>query len=83
MTTADKPANPLPASTYSEWARKLPRRCKHKPLTLDIMREMRDKLNACAGISTEEVRQQIKGESGRHFDPRVVEAFLELEDLSV
>ncbi len=34
-------------------------------------------------LPREEVRQQIKGESGRHFDPRVVEAFLELEDLSV
>jgi putative nucleotidyltransferase with HDIG domain len=34
-------------------------------------------------LPREEVRQQIKVESGRHFDPRVVEAFLQLEDLSV
>jgi putative nucleotidyltransferase with HDIG domain len=31
----------------------------------------------------DEVRQRIKADSGRHFDPRVVEAFLEMEDLSV
>ena len=30
-----------------------------------------------------EVRQRIKVDSGRHFDPRVVDAFLEMEDLSV
>ncbi|HLO29925.1 MAG TPA: HD domain-containing phosphohydrolase [Anaerolineales bacterium] len=31
----------------------------------------------------DEVRQQIKADSGKHFDPLVVEAFLEMEDLSV
>jgi putative nucleotidyltransferase with HDIG domain len=31
----------------------------------------------------EEVRRMIKADSGKHFDPRVVDAFLELEDLSV
>jgi putative nucleotidyltransferase with HDIG domain len=31
----------------------------------------------------DEVRRRIKVDSGRHFDPRVVEAFLEMEDLSV
>ena len=31
----------------------------------------------------EKVRQMIKADSGKHFDPRVVEAFLQLEDLSV
>ena len=30
-----------------------------------------------------EVRQRIKVDSGKHFDPRVVEAFLEMDDLSV
>ncbi|MBN2116205.1 MAG: GAF domain-containing protein [Anaerolineales bacterium] len=30
-----------------------------------------------------EVRQRIKDDSGKHFDPRVVEVFLELKDLSV
>jgi putative nucleotidyltransferase with HDIG domain len=30
-----------------------------------------------------EVRQRIKVDSGRHFDPRVVEAFLAMDDLSV
>ncbi|HET9912974.1 MAG TPA: HD domain-containing phosphohydrolase [Anaerolineales bacterium] len=30
-----------------------------------------------------EVRQRIKDGSGKHFDPRVVEAFMKLEDLSV
>jgi HD-GYP domain-containing protein (c-di-GMP phosphodiesterase class II) len=31
----------------------------------------------------EEVRQRIKADSGKHFDPRVVEAFMSMEDLSV
>lgn len=31
----------------------------------------------------EEVRPRIKAESGKHFDPNVVKAFLELSDLSV
>jgi putative nucleotidyltransferase with HDIG domain len=35
------------------------------------------------GLPHEEVRQHIKADSGKHFDPRVVEAFLEMEDLSV
>jgi hypothetical protein len=29
------------------------------------------------------VRQQIRIDSGKHFDPLVVEAFLDLKDLSV
>jgi len=35
------------------------------------------------GIPPAEVRERIKSDSGKHFDPRVVEAFLEMEDLSV
>jgi putative nucleotidyltransferase with HDIG domain len=31
----------------------------------------------------EEVRQHIKADSGKHFDPNVVRAFLDLKDLSV
>jgi response regulator RpfG family c-di-GMP phosphodiesterase len=31
----------------------------------------------------DEVRRMIRADSGRHFDPRVVEAFMELKDLSV
>ncbi|HSK86890.1 MAG TPA: HD-GYP domain-containing protein, partial [Anaerolineales bacterium] len=30
-----------------------------------------------------EVRQKIEDDAGRHFDPRVVEAFMELKDLAV
>ena len=30
-----------------------------------------------------EVRQRIQADSGKHFDPRVVKSFMELEDLSV
>ena len=35
-----------------------------------------------AGLPPEEVRQHIKADSGKHFDPNVVKAFLELKDLS-
>jgi putative nucleotidyltransferase with HDIG domain len=35
------------------------------------------------GYPHAEVRELIKADSGKHFDPRVVEAFLALEDLSV
>jgi putative nucleotidyltransferase with HDIG domain len=35
------------------------------------------------GLPPEEVRQHIKAGSGKHFDPNVVKAFLELNDLSV
>jgi putative nucleotidyltransferase with HDIG domain len=31
----------------------------------------------------EEVREHIKADSGKHFDPQVVDAFLQMEDLSV
>lgn len=34
-------------------------------------------------LPPDEVRQRIKADSGKHFDPRVVEAFMELKDLSV
>jgi putative nucleotidyltransferase with HDIG domain len=34
-------------------------------------------------LEPEEVRIYIQGESGKHFDPRVVRAFLEIEDLPV
>ncbi len=35
------------------------------------------------GLPPEEVRDHIKADSGKHFDPNVVRAFLELKDLSV
>ncbi|MEO5886267.1 MAG: HD domain-containing phosphohydrolase, partial [Anaerolineales bacterium] len=35
------------------------------------------------GLPQDEVRQRIHADSGRHFDPRVVDAFFELGDLSV
>lgn len=34
-------------------------------------------------LPPDEVRQRIKADSGKHFDPRVVEAFMGLKDLSV
>jgi putative nucleotidyltransferase with HDIG domain len=34
-------------------------------------------------LPQDEVRQHIQADSGRHFDPNVVRAFMELEDLSV
>ena len=34
-------------------------------------------------LTPEEVRRYIREESGRHFDPRVVNAFLEIKDLPV
>lgn len=35
------------------------------------------------GLPHDEVRQYIHADSGKHFDPRVVDAFFELDDLSV
>ena len=35
------------------------------------------------GLPHDEVRARIKADSGTHFDPRVVDAFLQMEDLSV
>ncbi len=35
------------------------------------------------GLPPDEVREHIKADSGTHFDPRVAEAFLQMEDLSV
>ena len=35
------------------------------------------------GLPQDEVRQYIHADSGKHFDPRVVDAFFELGDLSV
>ena len=36
-----------------------------------------------SALPHDEVRARIKADSGKHFDPHVVRAFLELEDLSV
>ena len=33
-------------------------------------------------LSPDEVRRMIQADSGKHFDPRVVEAFMEMKDLS-
>lgn len=35
------------------------------------------------GLPHNEVRERINADSGRHFDPQVVDAFLRMEDLSV
>jgi len=35
------------------------------------------------GLPPAEVRERIGAESGRHFDPRIVVAFMEMDDLSV
>jgi putative nucleotidyltransferase with HDIG domain len=35
------------------------------------------------GLPPEEVRERIKADSGKHFDPQVVEAFIQMDDLSV
>ena len=35
------------------------------------------------GLPHDEVRQRIKADSGKHFDPNVVKAFMELKDLTV
>lgn len=35
------------------------------------------------GLPPDAVRERIKNDSGKHFDPRVVDAFLEMDDLSV
>jgi HD-GYP domain-containing protein (c-di-GMP phosphodiesterase class II) len=35
------------------------------------------------GLPPEEVLERIKVDSGKHFDPQVVEAFLAMDDLSV
>ena len=35
------------------------------------------------GLPPAEVRQRIKADAGKHFDPNVVKSFLDLEDLSV
>ncbi|MGW8180487.1 MAG: HD-GYP domain-containing protein, partial [bacterium] len=34
-------------------------------------------------IPPEKVRQIIRADAGKHFDPRVVEAFLEIEDIPI
>jgi putative nucleotidyltransferase with HDIG domain len=35
------------------------------------------------GLPHDEVRQRIRADSGKHFDPHVVRAFMEMEDLAV
>ncbi|HSO13467.1 MAG TPA: HD domain-containing phosphohydrolase [Anaerolineales bacterium] len=35
------------------------------------------------GLPQDEVRERIKADSGKHFDPQVVEAFLQMDDFSV
>jgi HD-GYP domain-containing protein (c-di-GMP phosphodiesterase class II) len=34
------------------------------------------------GVPKDEVREHIKADSGKHFDPQVVEAFMKMDDLS-
>ncbi len=35
------------------------------------------------GLPKDEVREHIKADAGRHFEPSVVEAFLAMDDMSV
>jgi HD-GYP domain-containing protein (c-di-GMP phosphodiesterase class II) len=35
------------------------------------------------GLPVDEVKERIRAEAGRHFDPRVVDAFLAMDDYSI
>jgi HD-GYP domain-containing protein (c-di-GMP phosphodiesterase class II) len=87
-----RPALDIPYCHHERWdGTGYPRRLKGKEIpfaarifpVIDVWDALISNRPYRKGLPHSEVRQRIGADSGSHFDPRVVEAFMKLEDLSV
>lgn len=87
-----RPALDIPYCHHERWdGTGYPRRLKGKEIpfsarifpVIDVWDALISNRPYRKGLPPDEVRQHIQADSGKHFDPRVVEAFMKLEDLSV
>ena len=87
-----KPATDIPYCHHEKWdGSGYPRnlRCKEIPFAarifsvVDVWDALTSKRPYREPMDTTEVRQHIREGAGSHFDPLVVEAFLELKDLPI
>jgi putative nucleotidyltransferase with HDIG domain len=87
-----RPALDIPYCHHERWdGTGYPRRLKEREIpfaarifpVIDVWDALISNRPYRKGIPHDEVRERIRAESGKHFDPLVVEAFMKLKDLSV
>ena len=87
-----RPALDIPYCHHEKWdGTGYPRRLKGQQIpfaarifsVIDVWDALTSERPYHKPLPHHEVRQKIKADSDKHFDPRVVEAFMDLEDLSV
>jgi putative nucleotidyltransferase with HDIG domain len=87
-----RPALDIPYCHHERWdGTGYPRRLKEKEIpfaarifpVIDVWDALISNRPYRKGLPPAEVRQRIQDDSGKHFDPRVVKAFMKLDDLSV
>jgi putative nucleotidyltransferase with HDIG domain len=87
-----RPALDIPYCHHEKWdGTGYPRRLKGEEIpfaarifsVIDVWDALTSERHYHKALPHQEVRQKIKADADKHFDPRVVEAFMDLEDLSV
>src|ERR1051325_5352083 len=87
-----RPAIDIPYCHHEKWdGTGYPRGLKGKDIpfaarifpVIDVWDALTSDRPSRKALPHDEVRQRIRADSGKHFDPIVVEAFMELQDLSV
>lgn len=87
-----RPALDIPYCHHEKWdGTGYPRRLKGEEIpfaarifsVIDVWDALTSERPYHKALPHHEVRQKIKADADKHFDPRVVEAFMDLEDLSV
>ena len=86
------PAIPIPYCHHEKWdGTGYPRRLKGEQIpfparifpVIDVYDALISDRPYRGGLPVDQVREMIRKDSGTHFDPQVVDAFLAMEDLSV
>jgi response regulator RpfG family c-di-GMP phosphodiesterase len=87
-----RPALDIPYCHHEKWdGTGYPRRLKEREIPfaarifpiIDVWDALISNRPYRKALPHNEVRQRIQDDSGKHFDPLVVEAFMDLKDLSV
>jgi len=87
-----RPAIDIPHCHHERWdGTGYPRRLKGEEIpfaarifaVIDVWDALTSNRPYRKGLPVDEVKQRIQDDSGRHFDPQVVQAFMKMEDLSV
>jgi HD-GYP domain-containing protein (c-di-GMP phosphodiesterase class II) len=86
------PAIDIPYCHHEKWdGTGYPRRLKHEEIpfaarifpVIDVWDALTSDRPYRKALPRDEVRRRIQADSGKHFDPRVVEAFMDMKDLSI